>query len=98
MKMKILVLSLLITPVPVLAFGAEGPQASEGQQKERLICRRTAQRSSETRMQPRRVCMTRLQWRQHDDISTDDLEETMAVRGREAPSTTYTGGMGQGPR
>ena len=77
----LLVLSLVLIPVPVLAF-SEGQQKAEGQQKERLICRQVRTNSSASRMRPQRVCATRVQWRQRDDISTDDAEASIAVQSR----------------
>ena len=92
----LLVLSLVLIPVPVLAF-SDGQQNAEGQQKERLICRQVRTNSSSSRMRPQRTCLTRVQWRQRDDISTDDVEDTLAVRTQEQATSTYTGGLGSGP-
>lgn len=78
----LLVLSLVLTPVPVLAFGSSSGErtTTEGQQKERLICRQVRTNSSSSRVRPQRVCATRLQWRQRDDISTDDAEDSLGVQ------------------
>jgi hypothetical protein len=79
----LLVLSLVLTPVPVLAFSSSGERTTtEGQQKERLICRQVRMNSSSSRVRPQRVCATRVQWRQRDDISTDDAEDSLGVQTR----------------
>jgi hypothetical protein len=77
----LLVLSLVLIPVPVLAF-SDGQRNAEGQQKERLICRQVRMNSSSSRVRPQRVCATRLQWRQRGDISTDDAEDSLEVQTR----------------
>ena len=89
----LLAVSLALLPVPVLAYGAEQPSASEGQQKEPLICRHLRVNASGSRVRPQRVCKTRLQWRQHDDISTDDVEDSLGVLNHEQQTSTYTGGL-----
>jgi hypothetical protein len=77
----LIVLSLVMIPIPVLAqVGEQG--APRAQEKERKICRIVSGRTSATRLPNRRLCLTRLEWRHRDDISTDDAQDAIDARSR----------------
>ena len=97
--MKILISAALLVTLsaPALAAGeAEGSGASEPR-RERRICRAIDGRTSQTRVQPRRLCLTESQWRARTDPDVDQAVAILETRTAPAPSTTYQGGMGAGP-
>lgn len=106
MKMKaVLAVAIAVTGAPLIAAPSADDQASSASSG-RKVCTRVERRGG-SRLAYQRVCLTEAQWRERfgpdwrirlSGRNPEEDVEAADLRSRDAPTSTYTGGIGEAPR
>ena len=77
----LLAAAVIVASTPLVAAVAAGGDRAEKQKDER-VCRVIRDRTSASRMGPRRICMTQRQWNQSSEADVDGDMDALGARAR----------------
>jgi hypothetical protein len=78
----LLAAAVIVASTPLVAAVAAGEGGRVEKQKDERVCRVIRDRTSASRMGPRRICMTARQWNQSTDADVDGDMDALGPRTR----------------